>query len=111
MQTRLALATLTVGTILLPAAAQTKATDCDRTCLNGFVDHYVAALVARNPSRLPLTPNAKYTENGVALKLGDGMWGPEIKMLGYKLYFADLKNGQAGFYGTSTAIPRFWDCG
>ena len=58
------------------------------------------ALVARDPARLPLARNAKYTENGVQLKLGDGMWGPVVKMTDYKLYFADPKAGQVGFYGS-----------
>lgn len=41
---------------------------CDRACLNGFVDLYWSALVAHDPDRLPLTPNARYTENGQTLK-------------------------------------------
>jgi hypothetical protein len=74
---------------------------CDRACLNGFVDLYWSALVAHDPDRLPLTPNARYTENGVTLKLGDGMWGPpSLKMGNYKLYFADPVGGQVGFFGT-----------
>jgi len=37
---------------------------CDRACLEGFVDQYLAALVASDPSKLPLARNARYTENG-----------------------------------------------
>jgi hypothetical protein len=73
---------------------------CDRACLQGFVDQYVAALAAHNPASLPLTKTARYTENGQTLELGDGRWGPPIKMTSYKLYFADPKSGQVGFYGT-----------
>jgi hypothetical protein len=47
----------------------------------------LAALEARDPSKLPLAKNARYTENGVQLKLGDGMWGPTIKLTNYKLLF------------------------
>jgi hypothetical protein len=45
---------------------------CDRACQNGFVDQYLAALMARDPSKLPLTETARYTENGQTLKLADG---------------------------------------
>jgi hypothetical protein len=72
---------------------------CDRACLNGFVDRYLAAMVAHDPSRLPLAERARYTENGVTLTLGDGMWGPAIAMGSYQLHFADPKTGQAGFFG------------
>jgi hypothetical protein len=60
----------------------------------------VAALAAHNPAALPLSKTARYTENGQTLELGDGMWGPPIKMESYKLYFADPKSGQVGLYGT-----------
>ena len=80
--------------MLLAASGGARAADapCDRACLNGFIDQYIAALVAHDPSKL--------TENGQTLKLGDGMWGPVITMGTYKLYFADPKAGQVGFYGT-----------
>jgi hypothetical protein len=90
------------GVLLLATSGGVRAADapCDRACLNGFVDQYLAALVAHDPSKLPLTKTARYTENGQTLKLGDGMWGPVITMGTYKLYFADPKAGQAGFFGT-----------
>jgi hypothetical protein len=69
-----------VGVLFLSISTGVRAADtpCDRACLNGFVDQYLAALVARDPSKLPLTKTARYTENGQTLKLGDGMWGPVI---------------------------------
>jgi hypothetical protein len=56
--------------------------------------------VAQDPYQLPLATNARYTENGQELKLGDGMWGPTVKIGAYKLYFADPQAGQVGFFGT-----------
>lgn len=82
------------------AFSQVPTPACDRACLNGFVDQYLAALVAKNAKQLPLAPNARYTENGVELALDDGIWGIENKLLGYKLYFADPQRGQVGFFGT-----------
>ena len=86
------------GLAVSPKAASAAET-CDRTCLEGFVNQYLDALAAHDPSKLPLTKNARYTENGQTLKLTDGMWGPKVTLGGYKLYFADPKAGQAGFMG------------
>ncbi len=58
------------------------------------------ALAAGDPGKLPLAKNARYTENGQELKLGDGMWGPTVTLGNYKLYFADPQSGQVGFFGT-----------
>jgi hypothetical protein len=73
---------------------------CDRSCLEGFVNQYLDALAAHDASKLPLAKNARYTENGQELKLGDGMWGPTVTLGSYKLYFADPRAGQVGFFGT-----------
>ena len=37
--------------------------NCNRACLENLVDQYLAALVARDPKRLPLSADMKYTEN------------------------------------------------
>ncbi len=74
--------------------------DRDRACLEGFVNQYLAALVASDPAKLPLAKNARYTENGQELKLGDGMWGVTVTLGGYKLYFADPQAGEVGYLGT-----------
>ncbi len=73
---------------------------CDRACLEGFVDNYLAALVAHVPSRLPLTRDVRYTENGAELKLGDGMWGTVDGPGDYKLAFVDPDTQEAGVFAT-----------
>jgi len=50
------------------------AQECDRACLAGMVTRYVDALVARDPSALPLTADVRFTEDGRDLKLGEGLW-------------------------------------
>ena len=82
-----------------PGGAKTVDGRCDRACLNDLVDQYLAALVARDPSRLPLAEGCKFTENGQALKLGDGLWGSASSLGTYKLTFADPEAGQIGFFG------------
>lgn len=73
--------------------------DCDRACLNGFVDNFLAALVAHDPSRLPLGREVKYTENGQVLHLGDGFWGTASALPTYKIYADDPQAGQVMFMG------------
>jgi hypothetical protein len=86
--------------LLLIGFAASGAENCERACLEGFVNTYLAARVASDPSKLPLAKDARYTENGQELKLGDGMWGPTVTLGSYKLYFADPQAGQVSFFGT-----------
>jgi hypothetical protein len=73
---------------------------CDRACLEGFVNQYLDALVARNPYSLPLGPKVKFTENEQMIPLGEGIWGTASGLGSYKLYVADQQAGQVGFLGT-----------
>ncbi len=72
---------------------------CDRACLSGLLDSYLAALKAHDPSRLPLAAGARFTENGVPLAPGDGAWRTVDEIGDYKLPFIDPEAGQAGLYG------------
>jgi hypothetical protein len=72
---------------------------CDRACLEGFVNQYLDALLAHDSSQLPLTENARYTENGQTLQMNDGMWQVATATGDKKLYFSDVRSGQVGFRG------------
>jgi hypothetical protein len=75
-------------------AAKSDAKGCDRACLQGFVDSYLDAMAKHDPSTLPVAASVKFTENGKALKLGEGFW----KTAGastYRLYALDTKAGEA----------------
>jgi|KBSMisStandDraft_5_1062788.scaffolds.fasta_scaffold01093_10 hypothetical protein len=91
-----AMAIAVLGTL---ARAQTP-TPCDRGCLSGLLDGYLDALIARQPSRLPLAPAARFTENGQRLELGDGLWHTVTGKGGYRLDIADVEAGQAVLMGT-----------
>jgi|SRR5215469_3813766 len=71
---------------------------CDRACLSGLVDQYLSALIARDPSRLPLAKNVKFTEDGVPLQLGDALWATAGSLGTYKLVFAEPEAGLVGAY-------------
>ena len=73
---------------------------CDRACLEGWLDRYVDAFVAHAPSRLPLSKNVKFTENGQRLEPGDGTWRTVTAKGGYALKIMDVERGQAVLMGT-----------
>lgn len=81
-------------------AGNAMSSSCDRACLEGFVNRYLDAVVAHDPSRLPLAKFAKFTENGAHLELGDGFWRTATARGGYKFYVDDANAGQVGFIGT-----------
>jgi hypothetical protein len=88
------LCTLTLSAALWSAAPAQAAAACNRECLKGMVDLYLDSLGKHDPSKLPLAPSVKFTENGVALKLGEGFW----KTAGaatYRLYALDPASGGA----------------
>lgn len=48
---------------------------CDRACLKGHIDGYVAAMVAHDPTRLPLAATARFTEDTAEKQLADSaLW-------------------------------------
>lgn len=73
---------------------------CDRACLEGFVDSYLTALAAKDSTRLAVTRNVRFTENGQDLKLGEGLWVTVSGIGSYKFYMADPKTRQIGFFGS-----------
>ena len=73
---------------------------CDRTCLEGVVDDYLKALVAHDPSRLPLSKDVKFTENNQLIAVGDGFWKTVEGIGHYRHVFADPEFGQVAMMGT-----------
>src|SRR5262245_38771673 len=47
---------------------------CDRACLLGIADAYLAAIVAHDPAKALMAPNAKFTEQTTVLSVGEGLW-------------------------------------
>jgi len=74
--------------------------NCDRACLENVVDQYLAALVAHDPKRLPLSKDVKYTENDQVLEIGDGFWKTAEGRGKYTHIFADPESGQVAYMGT-----------
>jgi hypothetical protein len=74
--------------------------NCDRACLEGVMNQYLAAVVAHDPTKVPLSEDVKYTENYQVMKVGDGFWKTAAGLGNYKHYFADPEFGQVAFMGT-----------
>lgn len=73
---------------------------CDRTCLIGIGEDYLGALVAHDARRAPVASTVRYTENGVELKIPDGLWRTASKVGDYRLHVADPETGTLAFFAT-----------
>jgi hypothetical protein len=73
---------------------------CDRVCLEGFVDRYLEAMVDDDVDAVPLAAGARFTENGQQLEFGDGLWNTLKAKGGYRLFVTDVEAGQVAFIGT-----------
>jgi hypothetical protein len=96
------LATLLTLALTGCASMAPQTASCDRACLYDVLDQYLAALAAKDPSKAPLASDVRYTENNVALKVGDGVWGTIASLGEYDFRFADPQTGGIGFYGVLT---------
>ncbi len=76
------------------------APDCDRLCLEGFVDRYLDAMLAHDPSKVPFSPEAKFTQNGQRLELGDGLWRTITAKGTYRMFVTDVESGHVAFLGS-----------
>src|SRR5579862_710101 len=74
--------------------------NCNRACLENVVNQYLAALVAHDPKRLPLSADVMYTENDQQMEAGDGFWKTAEGLGNYKHIFADPGAGQVALMGT-----------
>jgi hypothetical protein len=89
---------------LLPAAfAQDAAkVTCDRAYLENYVDRYMDAMLAHDPSLELFTRDCRFTENGVRLPLGnEGLWFAMSGKGNYKFYIPDIETQQIAFIGTA----------
>src|SRR6185295_8661408 len=76
---------------LMLFAVEASAADCDRACLKNMMTTYLNALVARDPSKAPLAPNVRFTEDSKDLKIGEGFWKTATRLGDYRQDFIDVK--------------------
>ncbi len=87
---------------LAPAVfAQKGKPACDRACLEGYVDKYLDAMLAKEVSPKLFAKNVLFTENGVRLPFGnEGLWYAMTGKGTYKFYIPDVETQQVAFLGT-----------
>ncbi len=73
---------------------------CNRACLESFVDKYLDAVIANQPSAVPLAQSVRFTEDGVQLVIGDGLWNTMRAKGKYRLFVTDVPAGQVTFFGS-----------
>jgi len=74
--------------------------DCNRACLENLIDQYLKAVVAHDPSKLPLSKDVMYTENNQVIEVGDGFWKTAQGLGNYRHVFADPEFGQVAMMAT-----------
>ncbi|MET0291783.1 MAG: hypothetical protein ABW136_05405 [Steroidobacteraceae bacterium] len=95
------LSLFTAAPLRAASPASAVAPPCDRSCLTGLVDRYLAALVRHDPTGLPLNRDVKFTENAARLTVGkEGLWiAASEAPTGFRIVAADVGAGQVGLYG------------
>ena len=77
------------------STAQAAAADCDRECLRGFITQYLNAMLAHNPGTLQVSDKARFTEDTVEMRLGEGLWKGASRLRPYRQDMLDVKQGVA----------------
>jgi hypothetical protein len=84
--------------LMLAGCATVPSQNCDRSCLLGTVDQYVAAVVAHEPARVTRAAGFRETQNAVDAAPGTGIWSTALR-LGEAVRYADAEAGEVGFFG------------
>jgi hypothetical protein len=74
---------------------------CNRACLEGIADQYLAAMVAHDASKAPLAENFIFTENTVKLPPTEGLWFTASGLGDFHFYACDLQEGPVAWTGIS----------
>lgn len=97
-------ATLTLGALLVSVPAWSQS--CDRACLEGRVDTYLDAVIDNDPAAVSMTRDVRFTENGVRLEIGDGLWRSMKSKGGYRLFVTDVPAQQVTLLTTIAEDDR-----
>jgi hypothetical protein len=96
-----------IGMLASVRISQPQAAQCDRACLMLTTNIYLAALVAHDPSIVKFSTDAKFVENTVPMKPGDGLWKTASAIpTTFKLCVLDVVAQQIGFLGVMQENDR-----
>jgi hypothetical protein len=71
----------------------------DRAGLTVLTGQVLDAMIACCPHKLPLAENCRYTENGIQVVPGEGLWKTVMGLRGYGITLTDPQTSQAGWFG------------
>ncbi len=90
--------------LLAASNAQKLPAHCDRACLIDAMNSYLAALVAHDPSQVPLSAHVEFVENTVPMQPGDGLWkSAEALPTTFKIYVPDPVSQEIGLLSVMRA--------
>ncbi|MGH9239529.1 MAG: hypothetical protein ACRD3G_15920 [Vicinamibacterales bacterium] len=89
---------MAVSAALNPVDLFAQGAKCDRACLTDVMTRYLNAMVAHDPSALPVAPDVKFTEDTVQMKLGEGAWTTVTKLRPYRVDVIDVPQGVAAVH-------------
>lgn len=78
---------------------QAVAADCDKACLKNIIQQYQQSLLDKDYSNLPWGEVVAFTENDVAMMIGDGLWGTATKFHNDPYVLADAGTGNVLWMG------------
>jgi hypothetical protein len=94
------------------AAAPAASVSCDRACLKAVMAGYVAALLRKDPSALPLAQYALISENNRPTPVGQGLWTTFVKFYSSPSntqYVIDAGAGQVALMGViDVGVPALY---
>jgi hypothetical protein len=87
----------------LAGSASAQSSTCDTACLQEIAGQYLQDVAAQDASQLPWADRVRYTENNVAMMIGDGFWGagPGVRHE-QGLMVADASTGNVVWFGITT---------
>jgi hypothetical protein len=88
-----------IAGLLASVTFSAQAQDCDRSCLEGFLNQYLDALVANDASKAPLSYGFRQTENSIVTPNDEGLWSTATALGELQRRYYDPVAGTAGYAG------------
>lgn len=98
MKSRISALAFILALPLLSVPLSAATSECDRDCLRSLITQYLGAMLTHNPESLPVSDKVRFTEDGVEMKLGEGLWKTASGIRGYRQDFLDVRQGVAASF-------------
>lgn len=102
MITKLFRSAALLAAVFTSSTTLAQAPACDDTCLTDIAKAYLRDVAKQDYSKLPWADKVRYTENNVAMMIGDGFWGAGPGINDGGLFLADPATSTVIWYGIST---------